>query len=99
MRNIYSGLLTILLFYTSSLFAQEDFYSKHWSQVYRFEVRDLPKSALEVVDQIYTKAKRDKNTTQVVKALLYQSKFALLQPDAELLIVNKWKEEIKTTQA
>ncbi len=91
-------LLTILLLLTSSLSAQEDFYNKHWSQVYKFEVQDLPKSALEIADQIYAKAKRDKNSTQIVKALLYQSKFALTQPDTELLIVNKWKEEIKTSQ-
>jgi hypothetical protein len=96
MRTTSTLLLSFLLL-TTSLLAQ-DFYSNHWTKVYKFEVRDLPKSALEVVDQIYARAKRDKNATQTVKVLLYQSKFALTQPDAELLIVNKWKDEIKTSQ-
>jgi TonB-dependent SusC/RagA subfamily outer membrane receptor len=97
MRTI--SIILTLLFSGSSLFAQEDFYSKHWSQVYKFEVQYLPKSALEVVDQVYVRAKRDKNATQTIKALLYQSKFALTQQDAELFIINKWKEEIKVSQA
>lgn len=99
MRVLDPILLSILVLFASPLLAQEDFYTKHWSQVYKFEVRALPKSALEVVDQIYAKAKHDKNATQSVKALLYQSKFALTQPDAELLIVKKWKDEIKSSQA
>jgi len=99
MRKVSVVLLLILLLFSPSLLAQEDFYIKHWSQVYKFEVQDLPKSALQVVDQIYAKAKRDKNSTQTVKSLLYQSKFALTQPEAELLIINKWKEEIKSSQA
>src|SRR5690606_19223444 len=42
-------------------------------------------------------AKHDKNIPQLTKSLIYQSKFALTQPDAELLIVEKWKNEIETS--
>lgn len=92
-----STLLLLFLLLSTSLLAQEDFYSLHWAQVYKFEIRDLPKSALKAVDQIYTKAKHDNNIPQFTKALIYQSKFGMTQPDAELHIVQKWKNEIQTS--
>ncbi len=81
------------------LFGQSDFYSKRWSEVYRYELKALPKSALSVVDTIYGKAKHEKNIQQLTKALLYQSKFALsLEENAELIIVQKLKKEINESK-
>jgi TonB-dependent SusC/RagA subfamily outer membrane receptor len=79
-----------------SVTAQNDFYSKRWSEVYKNEVKDLPQSALKIVDTIYYKAKKDKNITETTKALLYQSKFALtLQENAELTVIQKFNKEIE----
>ena len=50
-------------------------YSEEWEEVEAKEQDGLPKSALEIVDQIYAKAKADKNTPQLVKALLYKIKY------------------------
>jgi hypothetical protein len=90
--------LVVVIFHKSS--AQVDSYAKHWSRVYKFELKALPKSALAVVDTIYSKAKADNNIPQVTKSLIYQSKFALsLEEDAELGIVNRFKKEISSSKS
>ncbi|MGC1242934.1 MAG: MG2 domain-containing protein [Chryseosolibacter sp.] len=93
-------IISVLLIFHLSVNAQKDFYSARWSEVYKNEVKDLPKSALEIVDTIYYKAKKDKNITEITKALLYHSKFVLtLQENAELVVVEKFKKEIDDSQA
>jgi hypothetical protein len=46
-------LLALAALLTFPLNAQNSFYSKRWSDVYKHEVRDLPQSALKIVDTIY----------------------------------------------
>ena len=95
-----SLLLTILLF-SQMVQAQgnDGSYEVLWKKVQRLESEALTKSALEVVDAISEKAKRDKNSAQIVKALLYSSKYAMtLEEDAQLNIVNNFKEEIDKAQ-
>lgn len=88
-----------ILFITNG-YSQKNFYPKRWSDVYEYEVRGLPWSALYVVDTIYGRAKREKNITQFTKALLYQSKFALtLEENAELKIVKKLQGDIHESKA
>ena len=66
-----------------------------WKKVENLELDDLSKSALELVSTISDKAKKEKNSPQIVKALLYSSKFALiLEEDAQLKIINDFKSEI-----
>jgi TonB-dependent SusC/RagA subfamily outer membrane receptor len=87
------SLLFLLLFIAISSFAQNDFYNSHWQKVYSLEARGLPQSASPLVDEIYRKAKAENNTTQIVKALMYQSKFVLGEQNAELYIIERWKAE------
>jgi TonB-dependent SusC/RagA subfamily outer membrane receptor len=97
MRSTLLLLLVVLLYYPAH--AQKDFYSRHWSDVYKHEIKNLPQSALTIVDTIYYQAKKDKNITEITKAVLYQSKFALiLQENAELVVVEKFKKEIEASQ-
>ena len=66
-----------------------------WKQVEKLENEALTKSALKVVTNISAKAKKEKNSAQIVKALLYSSKYALtLEEDAQLKIINDFKTEI-----
>ncbi|MDJ1471666.1 alpha-2-macroglobulin family protein [Xanthocytophaga flava] len=51
-------------------------YSGAWKQVQQFEDKGLPESALKVVNEIYQKAKTEKNSAQLVKAVIHQFKFA-----------------------
>ena len=68
-----------------------------WKRVTDLEEEALPKSALEVVQTIAEKAKKEKNSAQKLKALLHASKYAMtLEEDAQLKIISNFKTEIKT---
>jgi hypothetical protein len=91
-------LLFIISLCTTSANAQEDF-KNLWQKVQKFEVDNLPKSALKLVDEIYVKAKKENNDSQLIKTLFYKSKFALLlEEDAQLEIINTFKRHISETQ-
>ncbi|TBN01416.1 alpha-2-macroglobulin [Hyunsoonleella flava] len=84
----------IVLFSTLSQ-AQNSNYEDLWSKVESHELEGLPKSALNVVEQISKKATVDKNHPQVVKTMLFKSKYALtLEEDAQLKIINDFKTAI-----
>lgn len=93
-------LLLILIIFSLKITSQTksiENFKKEWSKVERLELDDLPKSALSEVENIYTKAKFSKNKPQIIKCLLYKSKFALtLKEGAELEVVNTLKKEIAT---
>lgn len=92
--------LLLLIFFSGMFqiaFAQqaETYYAKSWLKIYQYELDELPKSALALVDSIYIKASTDNNEQQLIKALIYQSKFLLtLQEDAKRDVVVRFKEEI-----
>lgn len=98
MRYLLLALFSITSIWT--VYGQKnDFYSKHWSNVYKYELKELPQSALAVVDSIYAKAKRDKNEQELIKALIYQSKFAIhLQENAEVSVINNFKQEVEQSE-
>ncbi len=74
----------------------KDSYEALWKKVQQLENDALTKSALKEVQKISEKAKLEKNSAQIVKALLYTSKYALtLEEDAQLNIVNDFRSEIE----
>lgn len=50
-------------------------YTAEWKEIAQFEKEDLPKSALGTIDMVLKKATAEKNTQQVIKALLMRSRF------------------------
>src|SRR5690606_17964624 len=73
----------------------DDSYEILWKKVEKLEGEALTKSALEVVRTISEKAKKENNSAQIVKCLLYTSKYALiLEEDAQLKVVADFKTEI-----
>ncbi len=91
-------LLMIVLFANFSK-AQTNDYSSLWKQVEQLETKGLPKSALDIVKQIASQAKKDNNTPQIIKTLVYKSKYALtLEEDAQLSIINDFRAEIKASE-
>jgi len=97
--NKLATILMIILFANTSL-SQNNNYSKLWSDVENFEVEGLPKSALKVLEKIETIAKAENNAPQLIKIMLFKSKFMLtLEEDAQLNIINAFRAEIKVNQA
>ncbi len=74
-------------------------YSNAWQKVYMYEVQSLPKSALAEVEKIFELANKDNNAPQLVKTLIYKSKFALtLEENTQLKVVETIKHEIARTE-
>ncbi len=74
-------------------------YEKAWKEEQEFQSKELPASALKVVDEIYLNAKKEKNSGQAVKAIIHQLK--LLDNREENAIVKnlqKMQQEIKLAE-
>ncbi|HIB49194.1 MAG TPA: alpha-2-macroglobulin [Flavobacteriaceae bacterium] len=98
MKTLYTIIIT--LFAMASINAQENQYNVLWTQVEKLEIADTPKSALEIVSQIEAKAKAENNQAQLIKTLLFKSKFAMiLEENSQLTVVNDFKEMIANTQS
>ncbi|MEZ4840547.1 MAG: MG2 domain-containing protein [Flavobacteriaceae bacterium] len=91
-------LLMTLFIFSIIANAQDDQpnnYEKDWESVEKLELQGLPKSALELVESIYKKATKSGNQPQIIKSLLYKSKFALtVEEDAQLNVINDLNKEI-----
>ncbi len=76
-----------------------DDYPELWKQVQSYEKKGLTKSAFEMVQKIYQQAKKDNNGPQIIKALLYQSKYMMtLEEDSQLKIIHNFEREIAGNQ-
>jgi uncharacterized protein YfaS (alpha-2-macroglobulin family) len=100
MKRIAISIMTIVLFSTLSVAQQHlDSYPELWQKVQQLESEKLPKSALRIVEIIYTKSKKEHNTAQLTKSLIHKSKFSLtLEEDARLHIVKAFKHEIAMSE-
>ncbi|MBT8184871.1 MAG: alpha-2-macroglobulin, partial [Eudoraea sp.] len=92
-------IIPILIFFLFSAMAHSqksnDSFTQLWRQVEKLENEALTKSALKLVSQISEKAKRENNSPQIVKALLYTSKYIqILEEDAQLAIVENFESAI-----
>ncbi|MGI9550259.1 MAG: MG2 domain-containing protein, partial [Aurantibacter sp.] len=99
MKNLLLILTIILFSQMASAQQNNKSYDELWKQVEKLENGALPKSALKVVETIFEKAKKEKSSPQIVKALLHSSKYAMtLEEDAQLKIVNDFKAEIEKAE-
>lgn len=70
-------------------------YETLWKSVTKLENDGKTKDAKSAVEDIIEKARKDKNTSQTVKALLYKYRYNMtLEENSELNIVNDLKAEI-----
>ncbi|OZV66928.1 alpha-2-macroglobulin family protein [Winogradskyella aurantia] len=73
---------------------------RQWKKVAELEQEGLTKSAAQIVDRVYKTAKINHNHQQLIKALLYKSKYMMtLEEEAQLSIVKQFKSEIDSTQS
>ncbi|ULC60202.1 carboxypeptidase-like regulatory domain-containing protein [Flaviramulus sp. BrNp1-15] len=97
MKQIFSILMIILFANFSN--AQTTNYDDLWTKVEQLEIEGLPASALKIVEDIAQKATKDNNHPQLIKTMLFKSKFALvLQEDAQLNIINDFKKQIELSE-
>lgn len=97
MQKSITLLMTLFIFsiITNAQDDQPNNYEKDWESVEKFELQGLPKSALELVENIYKKATKSGNQPQIIKSLLYKSKFALtIEEEAQLNVINDLNKEI-----
>lgn len=60
-----------------SITAEESrFYLEKWKSAAEFEKKGLPKSALSISEEIYAKAKDEKNDEEIIKALIHKIKYS-----------------------
>lgn len=73
-------------------------YNSEWEKVDSLENKGLTESALKIVESIYKSAKQENNAPQVIKALIYRSKFySYKEEDAlvkSILFLEKDAEEL-----
>jgi uncharacterized protein YfaS (alpha-2-macroglobulin family) len=96
--NCFSVL--IILFWTCHLFAQEGnmatTYDSLWQKIQQYEAEALPQSALKVVDTILTRAKKEQNQPQIIKALLKEIELRNAFEEASLVsAIRKLEAEIE----
>lgn len=95
MKKVFCYCFILFTIFTSTAQIPANNYPELWEKVYTHEINLLPKSANKSVEKIYVKAKKDKNTPQIIKTLLYKSKFSLtLEEDAQLKIIHQLQTEI-----
>ena len=72
-----------------------DDYKKEWAKVDSLEKKGLTKSALETVNEIYTKAQKDNNAVNQVKAIIFRMKFeSVLVENSDELNISKLEKEV-----
>jgi uncharacterized protein YfaS (alpha-2-macroglobulin family) len=92
--SFFTGFLGSSSFQLNS---DKETYDDKWEQVSAFESKGLPKSALEVVEEIYSMAIADNNDEQIIKASLYRFKYVnMTEDDGYVLnILNLEKEVLR----
>ncbi len=79
--------------------AQLKHYNDLWEKVEKLEIDGLPKSALDIVEQISEIAKKEDNASQLIKTMLFKSKFVLvLEEEAQLKVISDLKTEINNSK-
>ncbi len=98
MMKKYIILIIICIANLNNMKGQNE-YSTDWKKVKAFEEQGLPKSALELVENIYNTSKAENNDNQLIKSLLYKAKYLLtLEENAQLTIIKDFKDEINQSE-
>ncbi|MCW3461931.1 alpha-2-macroglobulin family protein [Chitinophaga nivalis] len=82
--RLFIGLFIVLIISSNKIMAQFN-YDNSWKKVNALEEKGLPKSALEVANDIYEHAVKDKSAVQQIKALVFQLKYNAAINDSSTL--------------
>ncbi|MBS1536505.1 MAG: hypothetical protein JST20_02000 [Bacteroidetes bacterium] len=99
MRQFLS-LLLLFVIITTTVYATSDNYTSQWKTVEEHLEKQRPKSALEIVESIYKKARKERNEEQIIKSASYRIGLsAQLTENSELELVRELKQEISNTSS
>jgi uncharacterized protein YfaS (alpha-2-macroglobulin family) len=88
----------VVLALTTPFTMAQNNYETQWKSVSKLENEGKTKDAQKAVESIIVNARKEHNTAQTVKSLLYKYKYAMvLEENSELTIVNGLKTEIAQT--
>jgi len=74
-------------------------YDNLWKKVAEADSKGLPETARKSVEEIYQKAKSDKNNAQLVKAVIYRLKYFEFKEEKDLVkALNQLKEEAEKAE-
>jgi len=98
-------LVVIMLLFSIGLYAQQktnkiimNEYSSEWKKVEQLDEENLPKSAKEEADKILQQAIAEKNTPQVIKALIFKNKYEIaINSDNNVLIFSDLEKLVGQT--
>ena len=96
----YFALLFLGILITSFLMKPQgnNDFSKEWKQVDTLVQQGLPRSALQVVDKIFTEAKADGNEPQYIKALIYRVSLQGQYQENHLVgAINSFQDELNSS--
>lgn len=83
-------------FHQAFIFPKGSSYAREWKKVDSLANKGLTKSALELVQAIYDKAKAENNASQFIKAIIHRMKFEQQMEEYSLIkALNKLNEEAK----
>ena len=75
-------------------------YAEFWQEIKQLEKKGLTKTAYQLTQKIYDKAKTEQNSPQLIKVLLYQSKYMMkIEENSQLKIIEKFYQEIAQNEA
>lgn len=81
------------------VFPKGSTYEKEWKKVDSLTNKGLTKSALETVEAIYSKAKKENNAPQIVKAVIHRIKLeSYLEENAVQKSIDKLNAEVKDSK-
>ncbi len=100
MKKLILTCLPVLMLFGSinaqNMNFKNDDYASEWSEIQKLEEQGLPKSAREKVDALYIKAKSDNNPSQVIKTLIFRSKYiSQLEEDGFVMAVSQMQDEAR----
>jgi 5-hydroxyisourate hydrolase-like protein (transthyretin family) len=74
-------------------------YQSYWQEVAKYDKQQLPKSAFQKVEKIYEQAKKERNSTEFIRATLYKKKYALaLYENGEIIAIQFVEQAIKESE-
>ncbi len=89
-------LVVININYGQNMTFNNDDYANAWKEIQALEEQGLPKSAREKVDSLYIVAKSENNPSQIIKTLIFRSKYiSELEDDGFVKAVNQLQDEAK----